>query len=345
LEERRKAWRGPSNIVYEIDGASYGMDDRLVEAIRTSIRRRIQARNLEIPRLPRVASQILQLSRNPSTSADEIVRVIVTDPILAGRLMTLANSVALGGGRPVEGLRPALVRLGLQKVRDLVFAESIRVKIFSCRNYQPILEQSWRLSLGSALACEAMARVTGLERENAFLVGLLHDTGTPVLVSAITEHERRNNNQPLGEEPVEILLSQLHEETGAYVLQDWGMNPAIVAAAATHHRARAGTTGIPAQDLAYAANLICQHLGIGSLQRDVDFTIEHVFQRLGLDDFELISPLLEFVQRELETLVTGLEEDPPTQASAPAPATATAPNPAGAPTPAPPRRSPYRRAA
>lgn len=343
MEERRKAWRGPSNVVYEIDGASYGMDDNLVEAIKTSIRRRIQARNLEIPRLPRVANQILQLSRNPSTSADEIVRVIVTDPVLAGRLMTMANSVAFGGGRPVEGLRPALVRLGLQKVRDLVFAESIRVKVFSCRSYQPLLEQSWRLSLGSALACEAMARATGVERESAFLIGLLHDTGTPVLISAVAEHERRNNNQPLGEEPVEILLAHLHEEIGAYVLKDWGMNRAIVEAAGRHHRVRAGAVDVNAQDLVFAANLICQHLGIGSIQRDVDFTIEHVFQRLKLDDFETITPLLEFVQNELEHMVAGLEPEGPGQAQEPAPSPAPA-QPA-APAPAPPRRSPYRRVA
>jgi HD-like signal output (HDOD) protein len=299
----------PSNVVYVIDGASYGLDDGLVEAIKTSICRRIEAKTLDIPRLPQVASRILELSGNPDTSVDDIVHTVATDPVLATRLLAIANSAAYAGGDRIEGLKPALLRLGTKVVKDAVFAESIRMKIFSSRSYRALLEESWKLSLGTAIACEALAKATGLERDGAFLLGLLHDTGKPVLVNAVAEYERQNGGRALGQEVVEILIVHLHEEIGAYVLGKWGMPPSIVAAAGAHHHYRNGGRTPPASCLVYAGNLICQHLGIGDVQRDVDFSIEHVFVELQLADCALVSPILETVTSEFESLMAGMHQN------------------------------------
>ena len=308
MQDKKKFYRPPANLVYNIDGASYGLDDGLVEAIKDHIRRRIESKTLEIPKLPQVAGRILQLSQNPDTTIDEIGQVITTDPALATRILVIANSAAYAGGDRVEGLEPALMRLGSRVVQDMVFAESVRMRIFSSRSYRAILEESWKLSLGTAVACEALSLATGLERECAFLLGLLHDTGKPVLVSAVSEFEKQNGGRPLGQEVVEILMSQLHEEIGAYVLSGWGMSPAIVSAAGAHHRYQGGAKAAATHRLVYAGNLICQHLGIGDIQRDIDFSIEHVFADLDLADVARMSPILDTVTREVECLLAGLHE-------------------------------------
>jgi HD-like signal output (HDOD) protein len=305
--EGKKPYRPPANIVYQVDGTSYyGLDDRLVEALKSHIRAKLESKSLEIPRLPHVAGRILQLSQSPDTTIDEIVDVIATDPVLAARILVIANSAAFGGGDRVEGLQPALMRLGTRAVQDMVFAESVRMRVFSARAYRGLLEQSWKLSLGTAVACEALSKATGLERESAFLLGLLHDTGTPVLVNAVAESEKQNRAS-LGDAMVEILISQLHEETGAHVLTCWGMSSAVVGAAAGHHRYQPGSKA-HSHRLVYAGNLICQNLGIGADQRDVDFTVERVFADLGLADFEKVGPILESVTRETETMLGGLQD-------------------------------------
>lgn len=305
--EKRKFHRPPANVVYRIDGASYGLDDGLAEAIKGSITRRLEARSLEIPRLPQVAGRILELSQNPSTDIDEVVRAIATDPLLVTRILTIANSAAYGGGEPIQSLSAALMRIGLKVVQHMVFSESIRLRIFSARSYRSILEQSWKLSMGAAVACEALSRATGLEREGAFLLGLLHDTGKPVLVNAISECEKQNGGRPLGDDLVEIVMSQMHEEVGAYVLERWGMAAPIVEAARAHHFYRGAARATPAHKLICAGNLICQHLGVGDVQRDINFTVEHVFADLDLADNERVSPMLEAVARDIEGMMTGLE--------------------------------------
>ena len=307
MQESRKFHRPPTNVVYEVDGTSYGLDDSLVEAIKNSISRRLESGTLDIPRLPQVASRILALAGNPDTSVDEIVQAITSDPMLATRILKIANSAAYAGGSGVDALKPALMRLGTKVVMDTVFAESIRLKIFSSRAYRVILEQSWKLSLGTAIACEALSRAAGLERDSAFLLGLLHDTGTPVLVNAVAEFEKQNKGLAPGHDVVEILNSQLHEEIGAYVLGKWGMSAAVVAAAGAHHRYQGAAKSPPACTLVYAGNLVCQHLGIGDVQRDINFTIEHVFVDLELADTGRITPILETVAREFESLMAGLQ--------------------------------------
>jgi hypothetical protein len=107
---------------------------------------------------------------------------------------------------------------------------------------------------------------------------------------------------------VEILMSQLHEEIGAYVLSGWGMSPSIVSAAGVHHRYRGGARTAATHRLVYAGNLVCQHLGIGDVQRDIDFSIEHVFADLDLADVARVSPILDTVSREVDCMMAGLHE-------------------------------------
>jgi HD-like signal output (HDOD) protein len=253
-----------------------------------------------------VAGRILELSNQADTGVDEIVKAIITDPVLAGRILSIANSAAYSGSGRIGALKPALMRLGTRLVKETVFAESIRLKIFSARTYRSILEQSWKLSLGSAIACAALSSATGIETDNAFLLGLLHDTGKPVLVNAVTEIEKQNRGRSIGAETVEIVISQLHEEIGAYVLREWGMSETIVGAAGAHHRYAGAARSSPPCQLIYAANLICQQLGIGDVKREINFTTEHVFADLKLADNEKITPVLEMVARDLDSLTAGM---------------------------------------
>ncbi len=304
---RKRYNTGPKNIVYEIDGSSYGLDDQLVEAIKASIEKRLKSNQLEVPRLPQVATRIMQLSQNPEADLEDIVDAISTDPVLATRVLVVANSAMYAGSGRVDGIQQALMRLGFNAVRDMVFAESIRMRIFSAKAYREVLEQSWKLSMGTAIACESISKLTGIERDSAFLMGLLHDTGKPVLVHAVSEIERANKGQSIGVEMIEILMSQLHEETGAHVLKDWGMPEPIVEAARDHHRYK-GATATPAQRLVHAGNLICQHLGIGDIEKEVAFSVERVFSDLKINDAETIEPLVESVREGVERLMSGLEE-------------------------------------
>ena len=70
---------------------------------------------LELPRPPRVALEILELSRKPSARIEDIASLLEREPLLAGRVLRLANSALYGASIPVTTLKQALIRMGLGK--------------------------------------------------------------------------------------------------------------------------------------------------------------------------------------------------------------------------------------
>ena len=138
-------------------------------------------------------------------------------------------------------------------------------------------------------------------------MGLVHDTGIPVLINAVSEHEKQNRGQSLGEEVVEILITSVHEAVGAHVLEEWGLSEAIVGAARDHHHYRGAERSSPASSLLYAGNLVCRHLGIGLEQNPVAFNLERVFTDLKVGDPEKIGPVLEAVERDFQGMMAGMK--------------------------------------
>ncbi|MGH7741788.1 MAG: HDOD domain-containing protein [Candidatus Eiseniibacteriota bacterium] len=314
MDKPKKFYKGPANVVYNIDDSACGTDEAVVEAIQGSIRNKLQQGTLQIPRLPQVAGRIMQLTQSgDDIDLAEASSVIRTDPALAARILGTANSAAFAGTGRVNAIDTAMMRLGIKSVCNIVFTESLQNKLFSSKNYRDLVEQSWCLSMGCAVACETLSAATGLEPESAFLIGLLHDTGTPTLISAVSEYERKNNGQALGLAIVEILNSQLHEEVGAHVLEKWAMPEALVQAAGAHHRYRSGPEATPSRQLIYAAGLLCTQLGIGTEQRDVTFNLERVFSDIGLTDSSQLESILESIDTDVRALFTefGIKPPPP----------------------------------
>lgn len=300
----KKFHKPPANLTYKVDGTAFGLDDRLVDALNRSILKKLEAGTLVIPRLPQAAMRVMQLSESPDAGMDDIAKVVLTDPGLAARVMSIANSAAYSGMGGVTGVQQALARLGMKNVSNLVFTESLQTKVFTAKAHRAALERSWRLSIGCAVACEVLAGATGLEKDSAFLMGLLHDTGTPTLLNAAAEYARENQGRFLDDDTVDILLMQLHEQAGAHVLKQWGMPDPIVLAASGHHLYR-GPNGQPAPRIVHAANRICQHLGIAEDAAEVNFTTEHVFVDLKLNDPDAMLDVLARVQVGFDSLMSG----------------------------------------
>ena len=75
-----------------------------------------------IPPLPDILLRLESKIEDPKSNISDIAILIETEPILAGRLIKLSNSVFFGGGREkVEHLHGAILRLGLKMILDLAY--------------------------------------------------------------------------------------------------------------------------------------------------------------------------------------------------------------------------------
>ena len=78
--------------------------------------------NPNLPPLPEILFGLQKLMDDPDCEVEDVYHLIKTDPILTGRLITLANSALFCAGRDETGnLEDALVRLGVGQVMDLIY--------------------------------------------------------------------------------------------------------------------------------------------------------------------------------------------------------------------------------
>src|SRR6185295_16268168 len=79
----------------------------------------------DLPALPSVALQALAVANDPSSTATDLPRVIMSDPPLAAKVLRVATSVHFARGHDVSDLQTAIVRLGFSNVRNLLMGVSV----------------------------------------------------------------------------------------------------------------------------------------------------------------------------------------------------------------------------
>jgi HD-like signal output (HDOD) protein len=137
-----------------------------------------------LPPFPDMIIRLRKMIEDPDTGMDEVARVVQSDPVLAGRLIRLANSV-LGAGTSftTNNLNRALGRLGLKMAMDLAYSLKVP-SIFPNKdgfNYN----EFWRYSLGLGVTATKLGEEFGLlkdELSHVYLGGLMRNIGVLLFI-------------------------------------------------------------------------------------------------------------------------------------------------------------------
>ena len=183
------------------------------------------------PVLPNIALELTDLSRKPHVSYDDVVRVVEKDPMIVASVLKLAQSPLYGGRLPVQSLKDALNRLGINMLRDLVWQVVVNMRLFRVRNYTAVMERLQTHATFTAYAARIIASRAGIAAEHAFLCGLLHDIGWCGTLIALSESEK---NPP---EPRTLFaaVDKMHMEAGEAMAKLWALSPEICAVIGHHH--------------------------------------------------------------------------------------------------------------
>lgn len=194
-----------------------------------------------LPPMPRTAASVLQLTNDPRCSAEQMSRVIESDPALAGAVLRLVNSATFGTCQPVASLAQAVVLIGFLRLRSLMLATIAA----GLRDMIPpaagaARDRAWEHSVDTALAARAIARRLGLGwHEEAFAGGLLHDCGRLVLLAQRPAAYLQLVNRLHGALPDPVHeheeLGMDHAEVGGALLRAWNQAPQLCDAAEHHH--------------------------------------------------------------------------------------------------------------
>ena len=196
-----------------------------------------------MPSLSPTVAKIMQVANDPTSSANDLNKVISLDPVLAAKVLKLVNSAYFGFSDKVTSTVRAIVVLGLNTIKNLALStaalETMSIKGQSAIN----MDDFWKHLLGTGVVCKLIARKIGIGKnylEDYFLAGLMHDMGKIVL----------NRINPVGYKKVidvcatktvdlQLVESRVfginHAEIGELLGEKWGLQSQLIEALSKHH--------------------------------------------------------------------------------------------------------------
>lgn len=205
---------------------------------------------VSLPPFPAVAMRVLNLLAKEELGLKELTQQIQADPVLSSEILTMSNSVLFGFRTEIRSILQATTLLGAQRVKGI--AMTIAMKTYLTESFQlPVVLACWRHNLACALVAEELARVSLIEKDFAYLAGLLHDIGRLALGMS-KPHEYGELLNAEQREPVDILQRERemfgmdHCEAGRRLMKSWKLPQSFCDVAAHHHAPQGGKFDIVA---------------------------------------------------------------------------------------------------
>lgn len=246
----------------------------------------------DLPTIPVVATKVMQLIESENASAEELAKVVASDPAVAARVLKISNSSYYGCQRQIQTLSHAIVVLGFSTLKSLVVAASVK-QVY--KPYGLTEKMLWEHSFGASLAARIIAHEThAVNEEEAFLGGLFHDIGKIIMNTMDSRQfqsamQKCYNDEISFSEAERQVYSYTHSEVGGLVIKKWNFPDILMHAVLKHHTFDFAEDEDPYQVrltcVVGLANQFCHKEGVGTREPDegLDLLKTVPAQQLGLD--------------------------------------------------------------
>lgn len=196
-----------------------------------------------LPSLPSVAMEVLELTRDEGVPLRQIASVVQNDQAMAGRILKTVNSSFYCLSKPCPTISRALAYLGMNTVKSLVLGFSL-IDCFDDGEEDTTrfdMLQYWRRSIYSAAAARTLAEATHAhDPEEAFIAALLQDVGTLAMhIGLGDEYDAaiaglESDHEALAAAEAEHFEFD-HQEAGAQLAEKWRLPAELIDAIRFSH--------------------------------------------------------------------------------------------------------------
>jgi HD-like signal output (HDOD) protein len=268
-------------------------------AMRRHLATLIDSRALELPPMPGVAAEVMATSLDDHADTVRLAKLIQTDQGLAGHVLRVVNSPAMRAATEIVALQQAIARLGMNKIREIAIAASLSSSLFKQSGYQAESARAWKRALCAGLWAKEVARACRKNTEMAYLCGLLHNIGTPVLLHALG----RVTAAPLPERDVMLLLAEFGAVAGELLAREWRLPEPVIATVRWLDDFASSTQQTDNVAVANCAAGIAHLMLDGCLSVDAVAALESI-RHLNLyrDDVETLLELRDAIRASMESM-------------------------------------------
>ncbi|MBU3736503.1 MAG: HDOD domain-containing protein [Methylobacterium sp.] len=212
-----------------------------------------------------VALTVMRLCQRENVSLHELAHAIQGDPVMAGRLIRIANIANPNKSRPIASLTSdTLILVGIHAVRQVVLGFSLVSSYRSgdCHGFD--FARFWSASAAMASAAQAIGGATRLAPPaELFICGLLAGVGRLCLAvvrpvayaELLADRDGKSPDIIAGEESARFGIN--HSQLSAAMMEDWGFPGMFIDAVACHENPQISrlSEGSRPRRLAYALQL------------------------------------------------------------------------------------------
>ncbi|MFC1735780.1 HDOD domain-containing protein [Candidatus Hydrogenedentota bacterium] len=240
-------------------------NDRLVSLV---------SKTEQLPTPPVLYEKIVSELESGEPSVNTIGELVAQDVAMSAKILQLVNSAFFGLPRQIASASQAVIMLGLDTIKALVFSIHVFSELDPAKFGCGALASLWQHSMLVGACAKRIAKLEGMDGkrvDEAFMIGVLHDVGKLILAANVPEEYKsvaanaQAKNITWHEAEHEV-LGATHAEVGAYLLGLWGFTESSIMATAFHHRPGecSSDASFPLAAI-HAANVFVQEGGVGEI--------------------------------------------------------------------------------
>jgi HD-like signal output (HDOD) protein len=223
----------------------------------------------ELPTIPTIAAEILDITTRERTSAHDLTRVIVKDQALSSKVLKVANSPFYGLSKKVSSINHAIVILGFDLIKNITMAISVYDSLYvkTKGTYFNRL-QFWEHSVVCGLASRILLDIYKPSSDNGMLpcAGLIHDVGKVILDRYFNKEfflivDMVDSEQIPMEQAELDIIGLSHADLGRLLLERWKFPKEITEAIGYHHRPWESEEYQDLSSITYLANMLSKMNG------------------------------------------------------------------------------------
>ena len=193
--------------------------------------------------LPYITIQLTKLISDENSTMQDFENMIKMDPTLVLRILRAANSPYYGLRQKVNSISRAIVIIGINNLRNMIVTQGLKEIFKDKKGMNAFSRNRLWLHCAAVSICSQMIveRIFGINGEDAFLCGILHDIGMIVEDQTAPDLFYKtcntyNENSKLITDHEKEIIGTDHCEIGYLLAKEWQLPIEVQEGIQLHHK-------------------------------------------------------------------------------------------------------------